>query len=354
MRHASKWLLIAALLIPVAAASKSVETTSGIIYIQNKQYEEARVILLKAIAKDPKDGEAQFYLGFAYSALDSVGLAYRHYMKAKELEPKKARDIATNIQSNYAKHYTAGQNAFKQANLTEAAIQFELATQADPTQSAGHYNLAVMYSRLAMTDSTYDARALAEADQVLQLAPLSDPNYTKALQLASRMLAQLGREEEAVDRFRPLIEKDPSKYPLVEQVGMELLKAKKWKAAEDFLKMAAEASTKLGVDSSAVYSNLGIAAFNQHRENPSKVDEAIAYYEKAVTLQPDDAPTVFNLIVANMAKQDWVAAAGWGEKYVGINPGDPKGWQYLARCYSEAGDTDKASDALRRYQELKG
>ena len=320
------------------------------------------MILLKAVTKDPKDADGQFYLGIAYSELDSVGQAYSHFMKAKELEPKKARDVANNIQSNYARHYQAAQNAFKQTNVTEAANQFALATQADPTQSGGHYNLAVMYSRLAIADSTYETKALAEADQVLKLAPPSDPNYTRALQLASRMLAQLGREDEAIDRFKPMIEKDPSKYPLVQEVGMELLTAEKWKAAEDFLKMAAEASAKLGADSADVYVNIGIAAFNQRKENPAKIDEAISYYEKALGYEPDDTTTVFAfafflplfVMVAYTAKEDWVNAAGWGEKYVSLNPNDPKGWQLLARCYSEAGDTDKASEALQRYQTLKG
>jgi len=354
MAHVKVWLIVAVLLFPVAVVGKSVETTSGIVYIQNKQYEEARVILLKAIAKNPKDGEAHFYLGLAYSELDSVGVAYNHYMKAKELEPKKARDIANNIASNYAKHYTPGQNAFKQTNITEAARQFELATQADPTQSAAHFNLAVMYSRLAAADSTYLDKALTESDKVLTLANTSDPNYLKALQLSSRMLAQLGRQDEAVERFRPLLEKDPSQYPVVEESGMELLKAKSWKSAAALLKMAADARSKLGAEDFAVYSNIGIAEFNLRTDDPSKIDEAIAYYEKALAIQPDDAPTVFNLVVAHMAKEDWVGAAVWGEKYVSVNASDPKGWQYLARCYSEAGDTDKASEALTRYQQLKG
>ena len=354
MKQAWAWLIIAALLFPLAAVSKSVETTSGIIYIQNKQYEEARKILLKAIAKDPKDGDAQFYVGIAYSELDSVAQAYQHFTIAKGLQPKKAYDIANNIQSNYARHYQLGQNAFKQTNVSEAANQFLLATQADPTQSSGHYNLAVMYARLSLADSTYEVKALGEADQVLKLAQPNDPNYTKALQLASRMLAQLGREDEAIDRFKPMIEKDPSKHVLVEEVGMELMKAEKWKAAEDFLKMAAEASAKLGVDSAAVYSNIGIAAFNQRKDDPAKIDEAISYYEKALDRQPDDPSIVFNAMIACMAKEDWTTAAGWGEKYVSISPSDPKGWQLLARCYSESGDADKASEALSRFQALKG
>jgi len=58
-------------------------------------------------------------------------------------------------------------------------------------------------------------------------------------------------------------------------------------------------------------------------------------------------------MVANMAKEDWSNASVWGEKYASVSPSDPKGWQYLARCYSELGDKDKATEALSRYQQLR-
>src|SRR5262245_26763301 len=209
MTRAQKWFVVACLLLPAAALAKSVETTSGIIYIQNKQWEDARKILLKAVTKNPKDGEAHFYLGIAYSEIDSVAQAYSHFMTAKELEPKKARDITNNIQSNYAKHYKLAQNAWARADFATAATEFNNATMADPTQSGAHYNLAVAYSRLALSDSTYDAKALSEADQVIKVGNTADPNYTKSLQLASRTLGRMGRESEAVERFKPLIEKDP-------------------------------------------------------------------------------------------------------------------------------------------------
>ena len=152
-----------------------------------------------------------------------------------------------------------------------------------------------------------------------------------------------------------MIEKDPSKYALVEEVGMELMKAEKWKAAEDFLKMAAEASAKLGVDSAAVYSNIGIAAFNQRKDDPAKIDEAISYYQKALdraARRPDD----------RLQRDDRVH----GERGLGrpphagerstcsISPSDPKGWQLLARCYSEAATPTRRPRPWGAIQDLKG
>jgi len=346
-------LILGVTLLCAAVAIAGTETTSGTIYNQNGQYPEAVVILKKAIAKDPKDAKAHFQIGFAYSKLDSVGLAYEHFMIAKELDPKRANDVADNIASNYARHYKIAQNAFTRPDFAGAATEFGLATQADPTQPTAHYNLAVTYSRLAETDSTCHEKALAEADKVLELSSPSDPNYTKSLQLAGRQLVELGREDEAVARFTRLIEEDPSKYQVIEEIGTDLVNSQNWKGAEVFLKMAADARAKVGSEDFNLYYNLGVAEFNLRKEDPAKIDEAIGYYEKALGVQPDDPSTVFNLMVANMAKEDWSNASVWGEKYASVSPSDPKGWQYLARCYSELGDKDKATEALSRYQQLR-
>src|SRR5574339_425025 len=91
-----------------AIGCKSVDTTSMILRNQEGNYDLALELGRKALAANPNDAEAHFQMGFAYSQLDSVALAYQHFMKAKELDPKKAANVADNIQHNYAKHYKLG------------------------------------------------------------------------------------------------------------------------------------------------------------------------------------------------------------------------------------------------------
>lgn len=348
-------VILGLIALPIVAVGKSVETTSGIIYNRNGQFEEARVILLKALAKDPNDWEAHFQIGYSYSKLDSVELAYAHFMRVKELEPKKAKDATDNIASNYARHYKDAQVAFSREDLPAAAAEFKLATLADPTQSTAHYNLAVVYSRLSANDPAYRAQALGEADKVLELSTPKDPNYMRALQLAMRQLVALEREGETVDRIRHFIDEDPSNYQVVQDMGMEFLEQKKWTSAAVFLSMAAEARTKVGAEEDFdTYLSLGVAQYNRRGEDPAAIDEALAAYDKALSIRPDDPTAAFNALAACMAKQDWAGAAERGEKYASVSPDDPKGWQLLARAYSELGEGDKASEALERYKQLKG
>jgi tetratricopeptide (TPR) repeat protein len=212
----------------------------------------------------------------------------------------------------------------------------------------------VSYARLAARDPAYREKALASADRVLELSNPSEANYSKALQLAGRQLVELGREEEAVNRFKRLVEEDPSNYQVIQDIGMDLLNTEKWKGAAIFLGMTADARQKVGAEDFDVYYNVGLAHYKMRAQNPAEIDEAIAWYEKALTVRPDEPTAVFNIEVAYVAKEDWTNAGTWGEKYITLQPSDPQGWQLLARIYSELGEKEKANEALQRYQQLQG
>jgi Flp pilus assembly protein TadD len=351
IRARSLWIY--AVLLIAAFGCQSVATTSAKLRNQEGNYELAVKLAQEALAKNPKDAEAHFQLAVSYSYLDSVALAYEHFMKAKELDPEKAADADNNIQSNFAKHYKLGQSSFNRQDMKTAMTEFELATKANPTQSVAYYNLAVTYQHLAESDSTLHPKALAAADKVLQLSNPTETNYTKALRVAGEELIVLHREDEAAQRFKRLIDEDPASYKVIEDLGTAELDSRNFRAAAEFLKLAAKAREKVGSPDAKVYYNIGVSLYNLRKEDRSRIDEAISYYQKALELTPDDPDTVFNILVAYAAKEDWSNAAQWGEKYVNVNSGDANGWKLLARSYTELGDQDKAAEAIKRYEMLK-
>jgi len=190
-------------------------------------------------------------------------------------------------------------------------------------------------------------------DKVLELSNPSEANYGKALQVAGRQLAALGRETEARERFQRLIEEDPTSYDVIESLGNEFLNAQQWSSAVVFLKMAAEARSKIDADDFTLFYNIGAALYNKREECAECVDEAIAYYEKALALNDDEPQTIFNIAVSYVAQENYRNAADWLEKYVYIKSDDKKGWQLLARCYSELGEKDKAREAMTRFEQLR-
>jgi tetratricopeptide (TPR) repeat protein len=380
IRARSFWIF--AVLMIAAFGCQSVATTSAKLRNQEGNYEQAIKLAQEAIAKNPKDAEAHFQLGVSYSYLDSVALAYDHFTKAKELDPEKSADVDNNIQSNFAKHYKLGQSSFNRADMKTAAGEFELATRANPTQSVAYYNLAVTYQRLAESESAvkiteledtsgtkvsrdvtrqtenkkaheYHVRSLTAADKVLSLSSPTESNYVKALRLAGEELIALHREGEAAQRFKRLIDEDPASYKVIEDIGTTELDEKNYKAAAEFLKLAAKAREKVGAPDAKVYYNIGVSLYNLRKEDRSRIDDAISYYQKALEITPDDPDTVFNILVAYAFKEDWSNAAQWGEKYVNVNANDANGWKLLARSYTELGDQDRASEAMKRYEMLK-
>ncbi|MDH4038298.1 MAG: tetratricopeptide repeat protein [Candidatus Krumholzibacteria bacterium] len=337
----------------VAVGCQSVATTSAKLRNQEGNYDLAIQLAKEGLAANPNDAEAHFQLGYSYSQLDSVALAYEHFMKAAELDPKKVPNCKDNIQSNFAKHYKLGQSAFNRQDYKAAAGEFDLATQSDPTQANAYYNLGVAYDRLAEDDSTYHQKALDAADKVLELSNPSDANYPRALQLAGSQLVAMGREDEAENRFQRLIDEDPASYEVIQGIGMDLLNRQEWKGASIFLKMASEARAKVGAEDFDVYYNVGVALYNQRTEDPAAITEAISYYEKALELQPDEPTTTFNIVVAYYAQKDFSNSALWGEKFVQLRPEDSRGWQLLAQSYGELGEKDKAAQAGKRFAELR-
>lgn len=341
------------LAVAAALGCQSVATTSAKLRNQEGNYDLAIQLAKEGLAANPNDAEAHFQLGYSYSKLDSVALAYEHFMKAAQLDPEKEADAKDNIQSNFAKHYKLGQSAFNREDYKASSDEFMLASQADPAQANAYYNLGVSYGRLAADDSTYHEKALAAADKVLELSNPSDANYPRALQLAGSQLVAMGREEEAVNRFKRLIDEDPASFEVIQTIGIDLLNREQWKGAGIFLKMAAEARAKVGDENFDLYYNIGVALYNQRQDDPDAIAEAISYYEKALIIQPDEPTTTFNIVVAYYAGRDFANSALWGEKYVQLRPEDPRGWQLLSRAYGELGETDKQNQAGKRYEELR-
>jgi tetratricopeptide (TPR) repeat protein len=346
-------LLIAAVAV---VGCQSVATTSAKLRNAEGNYELAIELARQGIAENPNDAEAYFQLGISYSELDSVALAYENFTKALELDPKRERDVKNNIQHNFAKHYKLGQSAYNRQDYQTAAEEFELSTKADPSQAVGFYNLGVSYDRIADSDPSYHAKTVEAMDNVLAISNPSEANYIKALEAAGRALVADGRADEAEERFRRLVEEDPTSYNVIENIGGDFLKARKWEGAAVFLKMAAEARAKIDDEDFALYYNIGAALFNLGKNDTTSnatVLEAISYYEKALAIQDDEPQTIFNIAVAYVAIDQYGEAVPWLEKYVDVNETDPKGWQLLARSYSELDERDKARDALRRYSELR-
>ncbi|MFH1756103.1 MAG: hypothetical protein ABIA59_10430 [Candidatus Latescibacterota bacterium] len=345
------WLL---LLVFVVGGCQSVPTTSAILRNQEGNYTLAIEQANLAIAQNPNDPEAFFQLGVSYSNLDSVSLAFSNFMKSVSLDPtEKRKELAdNNIKHNYSKHYNTGQAAFQDKDLPAAVNEFMLATQADPRQSVAYYNLGVTYSRLATEDSTYHQKSINSLEECLEKATPDQSHYIPALGLVGKELAEVGRVKEAVTRFERLVDEDPSRYDVIEDLGISRFNRQDWVGAYTFLEMAARARVKIGAEDFKIYYDLGRVNYFMREEDPEALGRAVDFYERALELESQETQTMLNLVIAYMAMEDWLSAVAWGEKYVQILPDNEDGWRLLSMSYNKIGDKAKANNCAQKYADL--
>lgn len=338
----------------ILAGCKSKELTSAIIHNQTGRYDLAIETAGEEVARNPTNAEAHFQLGIAYSNLDSTTLSFEHFMKAKEYDPSenRAEMVENNVQSNFARHYNLALNLQKEEDWAGAADEFKRATECDPRQAKGYFQLGRVYALMAADDPSYYDKAIPVLDRVLELSTPAEKHYIDALSLAGEVLALSGRPEEAVVRFSRLVEEDPTNYRVIEKIGYERLDAEDWDGAAVFLDLAAQARAKIGAEDFNLYYNIGVAHFQQRKDDPAAVQRAIDYYQRALEVQPNEPTTMRNIVLAFVVSEDWPDAVTWGEKYITVNPDDGDGWRLLSRAYTGIGDSEKARRCLQRFEQI--
>jgi tetratricopeptide (TPR) repeat protein len=352
--HLSHMCWLQLMVMIIVGGCKSVPTTSAIIHNENKRYDLAIKAARQGLQQNPNDAEAFFQLGISYSNLDSVELAYSNFMESARLDPNPQRkeNVDNNVKHNYSKHYNAGQVAFQDKDFRQASAEFFLATEADPRQAVAFYNLGVTSSMMAEEDSSMHEQAIGVLEEGLKKATPDQSHYIKALGLIGKELVEVGRLDEAVAKFRRLVDEDPANYGVIEDVGIDRYKRQDWAGAEVFMKIAAEARIKIGAEDHKTYSNIGRVCYFQKDDDPDAISRSIENYERALDLAPDETQTIMNLIIAFMQAEDWKNAISWGEKYISLLPDSADGWRMLSISYSKYGDKDKASQCAEKYAEL--
>jgi protein O-GlcNAc transferase len=348
MRKSTAILAILVVSLVVVYACKSVETTSAMLHNEHGQYEKAIEMANKALEKNPNDAEAHFQLGISYSYTGDMSGAYREFMAAARLDPKKAADAEIDIKSNWAKHFNSGLSEFQTDNMAGAAHEFELTTQADPRQIKGWLNLAKVYYSMGLEDSTYLDKAYATVDTLLVKTDEKDESYTNVLALAGQIMVKRGMKDSAAKIFERLLLEDPAKFDDVERAGGEYLANRDWESGALFMQMAIDARKKTNSEDFESYYNLGVAYFNA-KDCPKAVEAYLA----ALELDPENRQGSYSLLLAYYQCELYDDAILQGQKYTEKYADDPNGWRILSLSYSKKGMKLKAEEAAKKYQDLQ-
>ena len=314
------WWLTAALLL---------QTQDGIKAIEAQRYTDAVASFEKAIAADPKNAHARYYLGYALSMLRRDDESIAAYQKAVELQP----DL------NVAR-FNLGLVLMRQNKAAEAVAAIEPVVKADPKQYAPVFALAE--ALLATGDAV---RAEAQYQAALELNPKSaaaesglgralvkqgrladaDPHYRKAAELdtshieALLELASLYEQAKQTKEAISLYQKFPDNAIARERLGELLLESGQAASAIPHLESAVAASA-----TSANRYALAMAYITQ-----KEYAKAEAVFTEALKAEPANLPLRMNYARVLREQKKYDAAAQEFYRVAKSKPDSAEAWSDL-------------------------
>ncbi len=390
MRRTTRAIVAALVFCGLGCASK--EKTGMKIYVQQKLYDKAIAQGAQALAQNENDGDTHYFMGAAYFGKDTeitqetLGYAdscaawleksYMHFTKAKHLaETSWGASADENIVSMYGRHFNRGLIASKNNDQAMAATEFKLATIADPENYQGYYQHALALLEQANVakklEKTEEFTALTDVvlkdlDRVLELDPKDKEATVTVHQARGEVLYRRGDLPGAQEAYKKAIALSPENHQLIMTVADRFYNAKDWESAAAYYQDGLSLKERLNIvdeKDAPNYSALA-SALSQLGRRP----EAIAAYEKVLTLKADDPGTLYNLMVTYYksgdeaekngdmptAKQYYSKAIGIGDKLIGMDAKKSEYWQVRGLCKRGVGDFAGAARDLKEYQDLKG
>jgi predicted O-linked N-acetylglucosamine transferase (SPINDLY family) len=271
--------------------------------------EEAIACYRRALARDPDDARAHDELGRILSAQGEQRAAAEHLRAAIARDP---RLVAARVE--------LGELLFRDGRAPEAAAELRAALALDATNWGVHYRLGVVLARLgpeqrdeamacfrrviagmpghaaahlqlglAFWNRGDPAPAIALAERAVHL----DPKLPAAHGVLGAMLQTVGRSEEAIASLRAAVAADPNDATACFHLGTCLCEARSGNAAEGltFLQRAvalAPRNVQAHIRLCRVLAEMGRRV------------EALAAYQTALTLHPDDPTLQIGAAVAEL------------------------------------------------------
>ena len=144
--------------------------------------------------------------------------------------------------------------------------------------------------------------------------------------------------------WNDIIEKAPRKARAYNEYGLHVLDAGQYDLALRLLGKSLE----LNRYQPQVYVNVGLAY-----ERKQEIEKAIAAYERAIFVQPDDPVAFYNLggVYYRLGQRE--KALSYFLKARDLDPKEPDVHQFLGFIYREAGDLPRAAQELTLYEQLR-
>jgi tetratricopeptide (TPR) repeat protein len=270
----------------------------GSIYVSQRKYDEAEKKIQRALEIDSQQGQAYIALGQLALNRGGVKQAIDSFQKAIELDPGASGADA---------HNRIGLVHLYMGRLDEAREEFRNAIEIDSLNGEAHDGLANI---LILEGKTEDAMA------ELQIALRFDPNQVRALATLASLLSQQGDLDRALELCRQALKIAPKFSIAHNNLGLIYRRRGDYQLAEEHYKKAVEYGERIdaahvnlaqlyvlqnkkddaleqfrkAVAANPAYPNpIALANLGAHHFNQGEVHQALAFYRRALRVNPDYA-----------------------------------------------------------------
>lgn len=287
--------------------------------------------LKRAVALDPQNGMANFYLGKAFEQDGNSQLAERY---VKYGEKYGFQDTGEQFNSVANDHFRRGGQLHKDHRQEEAIMAYQKAIDINPKVSKYYYNMGIAYHELGKAQ-----QAVAALDKCLEL----DRTDLGAYMLAGNILYDAGQLESAGAYFQAAIDlgaKDGYAHHALGNVYTFLGDIRK--AAQYHRE-----SVKLNPNVAGFSFNAGIS-FYKLKHYP----EAVEFFKQTIKTDPKHLKAYQNLFITLMELYEFDQAEKYGLEMIALHPDNAESYYLMGVMYDRKRDFKKKNEYMRLAQKL--
>lgn len=334
----------------------SEELTSAKLYIQQQDWDNAEIYLVKALAVEPENPEIPYLLGdLIYGRNMDWGKMNEMFDKALSLGADKVilqgAKVSDYVAQSQEKHwvtiYNKGISYFNEFRksgegqdspiLQDAIASFKTATEVNPSNGQAYGILANCLFASGDSDGALEAVTIGAA---------KDPENFDLNMTAGKMFAAADDKESALIYYKRAVDIDPTNSLATRQLAQTYYDVgdKEMSLAIYEGAIAKETDNNLKAD---LYYNLGVLNMQLGDFQQAEDNFSLAY-----DYNPNDIDALRGIAQTFENAEKWSRAEYFYRKLIDIEPENPQHYRAMARVLLRQGDTDKAQEYFDRSKEF--
>ncbi len=349
-------LALFSLILVLIIGCASEELTSAKLYIQQQDWDNAEIYLVKALAVEPENPEIPYLLGdLIYGRNKEWGKMNEMFDKALSLGADKVilqgGKVSDYVAQSQEKHwvtiYNKGISYFNEFRksgegqdspiLQDAIAAFKTATEVNPNNGQAYGILS---------DCLFASGDLDSAIEIVSKGAAKDPENFDLNMTAGKMFSVADDKESALIYYKRAVDIDPANslatrrlaqtYYDVGEMEMSLATYEGAIAKETDNNLKADLYYNLGV------LNMQLGDFQQAEDN----------FSLAYDYNPNDIDALRGIAQTFENAEKWSRAEYFYRKLIDIEPENPQHYRAMARVLLRQGDADWAQEYFDRSKEF--